>query len=406
MTGDRKKITKFEVLRAFAVGFLSCVGGAGIGYLAGHTLADPAINEAASLLTSLQGKVADHLESAARLPQHSPGVNPHHRAHRPSKGKPRAHTSAPIGTPSVPGQVAHMTAIRSPSRPAAHRPIANKEEGAQLVSKSTDSQKPGAKLVPPCSAGSKAKIPEFACKLLRRHGQAMFSGHANKAHFHFLHIDKTGGSTIETVMRIKFQGHNPLPMRANYKAYHWITILRDPLERIASQYYFRLSGRSQRDFKQRQKVLCMAGTGRAYKKKCKPKISLYEYGVKHSERNHEWRMVTGNPKLSCTTARIWTALLSHFWIVGTTPRLKEVMVILVKVFRLPPLKFSSSTHRKKGSYAPYTETLSKSRIQTLRRANSCDTRLYSIGQHFLDQLVAGFGASRMAEELKRAAAAR
>jgi len=365
---------KLELLRAPSVTLLSCViFGAGFGFLAGRGVGERAVKDLAGVFALFQGEVA--------------GLRFGKAANKPRKGPSTAHHAQP---PTSTAQHVHgpTTTTRQGSKPAAHAPSAQPKH------------------VAPCSGGAKAKIPPFACKVLALRTKTMFKRHVSKDRFRFLHIDKTGGSTIETLLRIGFTGHQPLINRDQIKTHHWITILRDPIERAASSYYFRISGRSTVHFKERQALICKAGTGKAYHKRCIPKMGLYEYSLKHTEVNHQWQMVATDAKKTCTTATIWIQLLAHFWIVGTTSRLKEVMVILVKVFHLPQLKFDGSTHRKQMHYPRYNETLDQRQIESLRRTFNCDSRLYTTGQRFLDQLVNDFGVGRMAEELKRATAAR
>lgn len=67
-----------------------------------------------------------------------------------------------------------------------------------------------------------------------------------KRGYHFIHINKNGGSTVESVLKIKDQSHLPYYVLEDYfgvseaKKLNIVSMVRNPYDRIVSQYHYRL----------------------------------------------------------------------------------------------------------------------------------------------------------------------
>ena len=104
----------------------------------------------------------------------------------------------------------------------------------------------------------------------------------------FIHVPKAAGTTVETALHLRFQGHRPMWMRDDAlpnEAFPcrregmapFFTLIRHPLERKLSAYYFYRNGRDQSGRRSRQQAFCRHGTGAAFNVSCEPKLSPYEW---------------------------------------------------------------------------------------------------------------------------------
>ena len=213
----------------------------------------------------------------------------------------------------------------------------------------------------------------------------------------WLHYPKTGGSTVEDVLHLPFAGHTPVRQRHGCVAgqcvsttgdYPLTTVLRHPVERAISVYFFYKSGKSQAHYAERQRHFCRQGTGKAFGRPCEPKESVFQFA-----KNLRLENETTNCGLCNSGPSAWLSpnaqfeqfrahqleqfLTSRFFL-GTTDRLDDYIARLHCVQHLgdtavPP---SSPGHDKQTEHDGVFDLLSDEEYAELVRLNADDVRLY------------------------------
>ena len=202
----------------------------------------------------------------------------------------------------------------------------------------------------------------------------------------WLHYPKTGGSTVEDVLHLPFKDHNPV-----HEEYGMIegdfpltTVIRHPIERAISLYYFIQSGRSQRSYAERQRHFCVQGTGIEYGRPCRPKQSVFQFAKSLRQGTvrpkppglsgpSEWL----RPNALTTTHQLEEFLTSRFFL-GTTDRLDDYVARLCCVQQLgePTTTSPSPEHHKTTEHEGVFDLLSDEEYAELVRLNEEDVRLY------------------------------
>lgn len=167
--------------------------------------------------------------------------------------------------------------------------------------------------------------------------------------------------------------HRDLPRPAVY-----ITILRDPVERVVSRYYH-----EKRDPLSHAHDMIQKGMGLA---------EYAQYYAEHARMdNLQTRMIAGNWELRghgpCTTDMLETAkqnLRNHFAIVGLTERFDETYLLLTRHFGWSPISYLR--HNVAGNRPPLKKIHPEDR-QALESYNQFDGELYKYAQQlFAEQL--------------------
>jgi len=244
---------------------------------------------------------------------------------------------------------------------------------------------------------------------------SLWKGPNWKDNFHLLHIEKTGGTTIEKMLGVGHQGHDPMWIQLQrfqlqgprFDKLRWVTVIREPVDRLVSDYYFQLSGENQPNtYKDRQRTLCYPKTGIDFGKPCKPMFNFYEFASDPKKHNHQWAMVAATQESHkpqvCQRMDIWKTLLEKFWIVGTMERFPELQVLIAHGLNLkagPSISMHANAARKRDRQA--ANLVDEQRLHYLTIQNGCDGRLHEAADHFLSQLVIDFGEQRMRNELKQ-----
>lgn len=210
----------------------------------------------------------------------------------------------------------------------------------------------------------------------------------------WLHYPKTGGSTVEDVLHLPFAGHTPVRERHGCVAgqcvsttgdYPLTTVLRHPVERAISVYFFYKSGEDQAHYAERQRHFCRQGTGKAFGRPCQPKESVFQFAKNLRLENETTNCGLCNsgpsawlsPNAQTTTHQLEQFLTSRFFL-GTTDRLDDYIARLYCVQHLgdtavPP---SSPGHDKQTEHDGVFDLLSDEEYAELVRLNADDVRLY------------------------------
>jgi len=235
----------------------------------------------------------------------------------------------------------------------------------------------------------------------------------------FMHLAKNGGSFIEDFLDFPHWGHQCMWRKnadhrhsrskweraRNASTAHFFTQLRHPIERLVSDYFFKLKGDHQQEYKERQKELCKNGTGKAYNKSCKPKVSLYEFGklkdgaaTTYSGINYQFRCLRPT-KETDTIAEVEEFLLSDAWVlVGVMDQMTEFQLMLAQIFGLDKSKIKRSKV-KQTAHSTAEELLTPEEYEDLVRLHSKDITLYYWALRYHEMMRQCYGPARLAAEV-------
>jgi len=183
--------------------------------------------------------------------------------------------------------------------------------------------------------------------------------------------------------RNKFQlvrGHFGYGLHEDYQEpYKYITILRDPVDRVISHYYYVL--------KRTDHYL--------HKKVTSENISLKDYvtsGMTGEMDNGQLRMLTG-PKGyyakfgTCTPELLELAkenLRNDFLVVGISERFDETLLVLREVLGVyTPFYLNLKVNNKR----PKREKISEDVVAAIREHNQLDEELYNFANELMDELI-------------------
>ncbi|SHJ50521.1 sulfotransferase family 2 domain-containing protein [Paramaledivibacter caminithermalis] len=216
----------------------------------------------------------------------------------------------------------------------------------------------------------------------------------------FLHIPKTGGFTLNSIIDKQYRGffdikgffdygwqipladyinsigdikklevlrghlffgaHNHIPQ----KNYNYITLLRAPVERVVSEYYFIRRWKNNRPLLQAVK-----------------KMTLHEFVTKKEYNgitsNRQTLMIAGQYDL----AKAKYNLEKHFSIVGITERFDETLYVLEKKLGWKINKYKKENETKNR---PSIDEIDHDTIEIIREKNQKDIELYKFANELLD----------------------
>jgi hypothetical protein len=160
----------------------------------------------------------------------------------------------------------------------------------------------------------------------------------------------------------------------------YITVLRDPVERAISHYYYVL--------KRKDHYL--------HKKVTSENIGLKEYvvsGITGEMDNGQLRMLAGDaayraPFGTCSEEHLAIAkqnLKHDFLVVGISERFDETLLVLREVLNIfTPFYLNQKVNNKR----PKRDTFSEAVITAIRQHNQLDDELYRYANELLDELIA------------------
>lgn len=232
----------------------------------------------------------------------------------------------------------------------------------------------------------------------------------------FLHIPKAGGSTLHWIIERQYEPnpiftidgsrfresidefkrlpeeqrrkikvlkghmyfglHEFLPGPSSY-----ITILRDPIERVISTYYYTLLHPNQGDFE----------TVTSQRMSLKDFVSS---GINRMVNNGQTRILCGEPKLDadiafgqCPAEMLELTkrnLREHFAIVGLLERFDESLILLKRTFgwKLPLYYLHNITRDRLSKKA-----VSKDALSTIEKYNGLDIELYRYAKQMFEELI-------------------
>lgn len=236
----------------------------------------------------------------------------------------------------------------------------------------------------------------------------------------FVHIPKCGGSTVEHFLRMPFQGH-----REMYRGGPWgqactpggrfrtdlFTLLRHPVERLASQYFFemRANKKDMASFREVQERLCMRGTGAAHNVACVPKLSFFQYAATRAgaalRRDRGYDDLQFHylaPSQQSTLDDTKRFLSTHFILVGVTERLLEFKVLLAHIFSVPAARITADVVKGSPSRPRIEALLNASELAQVEARNTLDLQLHRWAQERFEACTHSFGRQRLAARVAEA----
>jgi len=239
----------------------------------------------------------------------------------------------------------------------------------------------------------------------------------------FVHISKTAGTTLRRVIQHQFQPHEIFEfyrdkrkepqvginkfneLSENRKGaikfisghigfgvheflqrpYTYITVLRNPIDRVVSQYYFLLT---KKNFKEQNKTfeefLQTEIRGRNL-------MTLYLSGA--LLKNKLYSSNTGVNYLKCTDETLKLAksnLKNYFKVVGLLEKFSETCILLKQIlgWDIPPFYGKSNVCKNR----PLTSDLSKNTLRLIETSNEFDIQLYDYAKEIFDAQVSSQGS--------------
>ncbi|MEH7238302.1 sulfotransferase family 2 domain-containing protein [Bacillus sp. JJ1562] len=204
----------------------------------------------------------------------------------------------------------------------------------------------------------------------------------------FLHIQKTAGSSFKTFLKNQFNkdqiwfdrssrvkeikktrdlqcigGHFAYGVHENFNLpYTYVTMLREPVDRVLSYYYF---------VKEKKE-----GVDRRISK-MDIKEFMDEYQAKTC--NYQTRRIAGD-KVDLELAK--KHLLEEFSFVGITERFKESIFLMQKEYNFPSLSYETRNITKKRAS---TQELPEEIISYIKQQNQLDIELYKFAKELFER---------------------
>lgn len=229
----------------------------------------------------------------------------------------------------------------------------------------------------------------------------------------FIHIPKSGGMTLQRILEkqytsdtiftinsktfhesIKQFKHLPEPQRRSIRLLkghmffglheflpmpcRYITILRNPIERIISHYYYVIQN----------------PTHYLYQDVISQNMNLGDYvrsGLSPELDNCQTRLLSGVQEPievgQCSFELLETAktnLKSHFAVVGILERFDETLILLKRIFRW---RIPFYIQRNKTQKPPSYKTISPEIVEMIVKKNQLDIELYQYGEKLFEELI-------------------
>ncbi|MCS1350268.1 sulfotransferase family protein [Mechercharimyces sp. CAU 1602] len=216
----------------------------------------------------------------------------------------------------------------------------------------------------------------------------------------FSHIPKTGGSTLTQILKKKMGRSNSLHYPAHEKAhllkklspaykrrihfvyghcrfgchryfrspYTYITLLRDPIDRVISTYYFIRSQPQNPHYEIAQSL-----TLEQY-------VNWHDPNITQQITNHQTRFLSGKSEPCLMLAK--KHLQTHYLLVGLTERYVETVFLLHKKCNW---KLSSYTKENVNHTRPPRSAVPQSIIDKIVALNQLDLQLYQYAQSRFEQ---------------------
>ena len=255
----------------------------------------------------------------------------------------------------------------------------------------------------------------------------------------FQHIPKTGGSAVEEFLGLGFSGHKAMRGKQPYPREPrapFFVVMRHPIERIVSWYYFLEQGDDQRAYAQRQRHFCRDNTGKDFDRPCEPKLTPFEFAM--SEANSVWehaylvggdnndeqqaweqRHPTGAIGTDASFEYEWLKhhtddslqdvqqfLLERFVLVGVTAELAAFELMVTRVFgrdeqrALETIVANSAHHHVKGTHHQTLEELfTDDEYAQLARRHATGLQLYYWALDRVRELRGCYGEQELSNQL-------
>ena len=229
------------------------------------------------------------------------------------------------------------------------------------------------------------------------------------------HIPKTGGTTVENFLGWTFSGH------ANYtenqgrmprRGAPFLTVLRHPLERSLSAYFFIKAGRHMKEniVKMRQTLFCRAGTGRYQNvtQPCVPKLPPYEWMRCHADPNRaavplcasafdrssdgpQYQFEYLKPTPNATLPSVVRLLSERFFLVGATEQLPTLLPLAARALGRTPQgnSFGNESSNLSAKVTPHpsvAELFTEAQYRQLAEQRRVDLTLYAWARTRLERL--------------------
>lgn len=167
-------------------------------------------------------------------------------------------------------------------------------------------------------------------------GRAVARSKSARSKLVFQHIPKNAGKAVESFLELEFQGHRAMRRKHPYpEGQPYLVVLRHPIERIVSWYYFLKAGKAQHSYKARQAHFCQSGTGVEYGKECIPKYSVAEFLLKGDSKYERAYLGIPSGPMGPTEPIGTDANFMYEWLKPTnTSKLSDVKDFLLKKFAL------------------------------------------------------------------------
>ncbi|MEH7237273.1 sulfotransferase family 2 domain-containing protein [Bacillus sp. JJ1562] len=206
----------------------------------------------------------------------------------------------------------------------------------------------------------------------------------------FMHIQKTAGSTLRSILNKEFGkentwfgrtldelpkdridelkcvgGHFEYGIHENFtRPYTYLTMLREPVDRVLSYYYFLKNNPARSKY---DEVINMD-------------LDMFLQNYKKQTSNYQTKRIAGG-EINLEKAK--QNLISDFSFIGLTERFDESLELMKKVYGLPNFKYKKS--RNITQNRPSKQETPKSVIKMIEEHNELDIKLYQFVSKLFEQ---------------------